>query len=341
MTTPAAQSPEPTPPASRLAVAWEWLWRARAMREARLGLELEEKATHLGQRAAVAAEVGERILTPSTSWATGDATHLAAAMLAESIAWSLRRAAFGQADPKSEPRRGPPDHQELGLLVESQRATLLAAAGTLERFERVRRLLLERDFESEASSRALAGSARELALVARRLLDRAGAKRQAVDTVWVQRTLRLGLCIVPLLALVFAASFVPPALEARADLAVGKAWKSSSRYGTDCVSPQQSCGERYFFHTQESEGPWVEIDLARTERFSKMRVLNRTNCCWERAAPLVIEVSNDRQSWRQVAKNTTAFRDWRVTFEPTSARYVRLRVPRRTILHLNAVRIFR
>ncbi|HKY38373.1 MAG TPA: discoidin domain-containing protein [Polyangiaceae bacterium] len=322
-------------PASRLAASWEWLWRAGAMREARRALAVEEEASHLGQRAAIAVEVGEHILSPATSWAAGEANHLAAAMFAESIAWSLRRA--GAA---GEPHGGP-DQPELARLVESQRAALLTASGTLEGFEKVRRQLLERDFEREASPRALANSARELGLVARRLLDQAGAKRQTVDTLWLQRTLRLALAVLPVVALVYVASVAPRALEARADLAVGKAWKTSSSHGPDCVSPQQSCGQRYFFHTHQNDGPWVEIDLARNERISKVRVLNRTDCCWERAAPLVIEVSTDRQNWKQVGKNTAAFRDWRATFEPTSARYVRLRVARRSVLHLDAVRVFR
>ena len=73
---------------------------------------------------------------------------------------------------------------------------------------------------------------------------------------------------------------------------------------------------------------------------SRVRVLNRDDCCAERAIPLVVEVSLDRHGWHEVARRKDQFEDWTAKFSPVSARYVRLRVPRRSILHLKSVRIF-
>jgi hypothetical protein len=89
-----------------------------------------------------------------------------------------------------------------------------------------------------------------------------------------------------------------------------------------------------FFHTTEEDKPWVEIDLGAPQKFSRVEVVNREDCCPERAVPLVIEVSDDQKNWRDVARRTEVFREWETTFNQVSARYVRARVDRRSVLHL-------
>ena len=72
-----------------------------------------------------------------------------------------------------------------------------------------------------------------------------------------------------------------------------------------------------------------------------MRVKNRGDCCGERAVPLVVEVSDDRKRFREVARRGEDFQFWSAEFEPVTARYVRLRSPVSTTLHLRQVSVLR
>jgi hypothetical protein len=55
--------------------------------------------------------------------------------------------------------------------------------------------------------------------------------------------------------------------------------------------------------------------------------------------PLIVEVSNDDQNFQEVVRRTEIFWTWRPSFPTQHARYLRLRVPRRSILHLEAVNV--
>ena len=57
------------------------------------------------------------------------------------------------------------------------------------------------------------------------------------------------------------------------------------------------------------------------------------------AVPLVLEVSDDGASWREVIRRPDVFATWYPTFPAQKARYVRLRVDRISTLHLEAVRV--
>jgi hypothetical protein len=125
-------------------------------------------------------------------------------------------------------------------------------------------------------------------------------------------------------------------------LALGKPWQASSVFAGSCDSPAQDCpGENNFFiHTQQENEPWLEIDLKSVQKFSSAHIVNRTDCCADRVVPLILEVSNDQKHWREVTRNTQPFRDWSPSFAPVSARWLRLRVPRYSMLHLKRVRVF-
>jgi hypothetical protein len=125
------------------------------------------------------------------------------------------------------------------------------------------------------------------------------------------------------------------------DLAAGKPWRASSSLDT-CKPLEHSCTSTrtdIFFHTVEEAEPWLEIDLGRPTSFSVVDVTNRSDCCPDRAVPLAIEVSNDRTTWREVARRKETFSEWRAKFKSQQARYVRLRVLRRTLLHLEKVAV--
>jgi hypothetical protein len=101
-----------------------------------------------------------------------------------------------------------------------------------------------------------------------------------------------------------------------------------------CVEPHD-CGNA-FFHTLEENKPWIMYDLKAAYDLHQVQVVNRTDCCWERAVPLVLETSADAQQWSEQARIERAFVAWSPRVH-THARYVRLRVDRLSALHLNKV----
>lgn len=134
---------------------------------------------------------------------------------------------------------------------------------------------------------------------------------------------------------------VVPRLFAPADLASGKRWRASSML-EECHPERIDCGgvrTSIFFHTREEDQPWVEIDLGAPTTFSSVTVRNRSDGWQDRAVPLVLEVGDDRQAWRQLAQRQEVFREWSPSFEQVTARYVRLRAAKKTFLHLEAVKV--
>jgi hypothetical protein len=95
-----------------------------------------------------------------------------------------------------------------------------------------------------------------------------------------------------------------------------------------------------FFCTKEESNPWFQYDLGTTTPFSSMTVVNRLDGGLQnRATPLIVEVSDDGKSFREVIRRTEDFDTWKPKFAKQTARYVRLRVPKKTFLHLEAVRV--
>lgn len=125
------------------------------------------------------------------------------------------------------------------------------------------------------------------------------------------------------------------------DLASGKKWTASSQTEIWVESGKivDAPGPQVLFHTKEEESPWFMIDLETPTRVASVDVLNRQDCCRERAVPLVVELSNDTKAWREVARRDEVFSQWKASFAAQDARYVRLRVPRKTHLHLQRIGI--
>ncbi len=148
-----------------------------------------------------------------------------------------------------------------------------------------------------------------------------------------------------LFAIIFAVLvFVGPVLLETfepADLAKGKPWRTSSSMFT-CHPDAIECGgarTTILFHTQEDAEPWFLIDLGAPTAFRSATVVNRRDDGKERAVPLVLEVSDDEQTWRQVSRRDEVFKVWKPSFDAVTARFVRVRVARRSYLHLEAVRV--
>lgn len=137
-------------------------------------------------------------------------------------------------------------------------------------------------------------------------------------------------------AVLFAGQWALDRWRAGPDLAGTASWRTSSTMST--CEPKSGCGGA-FFHTLEEENPWIEYDFGKAIPIREVEVANRPDCCGERALPLVVETRNDDSAWAEVARRESPFHRWRARMATTSARYLRLRVPRKTALHLEKIEI--
>lgn len=158
---------------------------------------------------------------------------------------------------------------------------------------------------------------------------------------WATRLTRTGLALAALAGVVVMA---PRAMvRMRSDVAPTSAWRASSTqngYPTQGVGFHPREGEaNIFFQTGVEPAPWIEFDLGAARAVAMVSVQNRLDCCQDWAVPLAVELSTDRARWVEVARRVEPFYFWDATFPRASARYVRLRVPRATSLHLGRVAI--
>jgi hypothetical protein len=165
---------------------------------------------------------------------------------------------------------------------------------------------------------------------------------RALDSVLVGRARSLGLATLAVVIFFVAGAWGIAKLTAPTNLAVGKAWKTSST-ALVCNPERHQCGGTrtdIFFHTQNEPNPWIEFDLETPQSFSRLLVRNRLDMGLGRAVPLIVETSNDRQTWATVARRNESFTTWEPTFTPVNSRYLRLRVEKKTWFHLESVEIY-
>jgi hypothetical protein len=266
------------------------------------------------------------------------------------------RAAFSSAEQLGE---APDRAAQLSRLSLYRRAAFdgLAAMAPAEAPRTWPSLLLGLPALTPEMGQALSGSPEDDALTPEALQQAIASVRQAAtmvldlltatehtETLRVQQRVHSGATwfVVGLAVAFFSARGVTTAF-ASSDLAKGKPWRASSTL-VDCHPDRLDCGGArtgIFFHTREENDPWVEIDLGVPTRFGSVTVQNRSDAVPERAVPLVLEVGTDGKSWQELARRDDPFHRWTAKFEPVEARYVRLRAPRVTMLHLDAVEVYR
>lgn len=152
------------------------------------------------------------------------------------------------------------------------------------------------------------------------------------------------------LALLAAILVAPTAVRALRDrdLTVGAAWRASSTWlnpqtGTIPAHRIYESLPNLFFHTNEQAEPYVDIDLGGIHGVDRVVVVNRYDCCYERARGLKMLLSLDGESFSAVAQRDprSIFRRWDISLSNARARYVRLQIPGdRRILHLSDVRVY-
>ncbi len=159
--------------------------------------------------------------------------------------------------------------------------------------------------------------------------------------LYLIRAVRIGLAVLLLLALVGVGAtvlkrFHPP------NIALNKLTSTSSLFNEYRSSQGAVDGDTITlgFHTDFQEDPWLLIDLGSMHPIHEVIVYNRSDCCTDRAVPMIIEVSPDGIRFTQVARKEEIFTRWDATFQSTQARFVRVKVKKKTFLHLAEVEVY-
>lgn len=314
-------------PAALGARVREWFLRSAALAEAR------RHQLNPGQRAALRAalqalELADRAVDLPEGYRAGPPLGVSLMLYQEAVWWALQ-AAHGAPRAPDSLAQACAEHAEL----------LRATAGGEQQLARLRAQFLEPERHSfqaleEASQLALIADARRFASA---LVAHVGAPDAQVARVTRQRWLRPSLAAASVACIALALAL---ALGSR-DVAAGRTWTASSgEWGFGRTGTTDKFGnEDLLFHTHAEANPWLLVDLGAPERVRAVAVENRSTCCQERAVPLIVELSADGKSWREVARKDEVFTSWKARFRAQQARFVRLRVPRHTVLHLRRVQV--
>jgi hypothetical protein len=303
----------------------EWMFRPAALRAARAGVRPANDARETAARQArLLLEVARRTAEPPEALPPGAQPALLLGLYRDAIYWAL---AARSADTSAPPA-------DLRALWDASNPQAAASPPDNAESAALRRALFD-DFSPRALTVSEADVARVRAF-AEGLVWELDAPRRQVERVFVQRWLRVTLAA----AVLVVAAIGVRKLTLGADLAEGRPFRTSSKLSSwaACVANNNNCFG-LMFHTEIEMNPWVEIDLGAPKQVHRIEVLNRSDCCAERATPLIAEVSTDRATWTQVARKDDQFGSWKVDFPARSARYVRLRAPRHTALHLQGVSV--
>ncbi len=321
VTKPVSAPPSVEAPRSRSVGSFaEWLLLRKNSSDVRAaGGSLSAARKQNIQRARNLAEIGDWVLESAES-----AAHLAALSL-------YREAVYWLFAPDT-----PSPVTMTAVFDAAPREMLESAAGGCAELARMRTTLAEQDFVASANlpsaeQRTAAQSAsRFVKSLVHQVREQAEGRSRLARLPW-RRMALASLALIAVLSLVGLAAKV----FSRTDLAQGKPWTTNSSLRADLPS-------NLMFHTAlpHEMNPWFEIDLGEPKRIRSLHVRNRTDCCQDRTTPLLAEVSLDRVTWTTVALREGYFITWTPSFPPTDARYVRLRVPRVSALHLEEVKVF-
>lgn len=321
---PSGEAP-PAAPRGRMPRILDWFSCLTELRRARAAVVLPTaEQTELLRRARLALDVGDRVLEPLNEPSKGTGAAHAAELFRQALHWACAAANASKAP-------GAEQEQTLSTIARLDPEQL----GDAQRL-----LSLDEPFVFFADmpadeQRTTAAFLRGCALGALQQLE---APQQAVVRLQALRLIRLA--TVPLAGALVAVTVLALWPE-KPDIARNKPWQASSALA-QCNPEQAECaGTRTLirFHTKYQDNPWFEYDMQAPVQFSSMTIRNRGDGNSERAVPLIVEVSDDRQTYREIARKKSDFSVWRPSFPAQQARYVRLRVPRSTFLHLEEVQV--
>jgi hypothetical protein len=345
----------------------EWLLRREALARARAAPPLVEPARTLVERAREAANAGATLLEAARSdslvptgggtayLAPSAAATAALRLYGEAAYWALRALVVHAtgSEPAARAKRHDADasthtaaDELTRVFAEAPAERLLEAAGSTAALAAAQ-AALSRTFEQAST---LSEQEREAELVQAQsfvdaLLRTLDARNALVPRLLGQRYGRLlGSIVGFVLALVSARYGAQQASRyLRPDLAPSASWRVSTTElgfeasGRGFLPPEG--GPNVFFQTLIEDSPWIEFDLGAPRAVRGVSVNNRLNCCQDYAVPLVVELSDDAKQWTEVARREQRFYTWTEWFPESQARYLRLRVARRTLLHLGSIEI--
>lgn len=337
-------TPKPNTPGVGGAVL-EWFWQGRAVQAVRArGTTLTPRGQELLRRARLAHELGGRALEPQEPLPSGNGDAIACELYRESLEWSL--AAHQEQGVGTTKSSSISTSRDLGELWDAADPTFLTKmAGKGPEASKLRGEVVGRTFRdfAELESAEQARLGRALRLSAENATTALDATQNELDRIWLRRVVRLGALALAVVALVILISKTTSWAETGKDLASDADWSVSSLYVAEpgCPAPSQECAAspNFFIHTNQEESPWLMFDMKAPKSISAVRVDNRLDCCYDRAIPLIVEVSDDAKTWKEVARRTTDFSSWKAEFPTTRTRYVRLRIPKLTNLHFSRVRL--
>jgi len=351
-----------------------WLW-PRATGTPTRGQDGSPPLRIFEERATLAATIADRALEPRKPFANGPADAAACELYRQAIFWALlgrrefeNRGRFESvptgvsAEP---PEGGAPSESAVpseSAMVGHGSAVVVPAVSLRDLWEntdwrlkaslsssaadtdRIGELISELDYRDFAELDAFQQSqlAWKLRTVTRALLGAIDPGASQLRLARLRRMARLVGVMVLLAVIALVILRVVDTIRWRNDYARTASWVASSKYPEyGCPSPGQDCEGKgpYFFATAEEDSPWLVMDLGAVEQFSRVQVKNREDCCFERATPLILEVSVDKKTWKEVARRKEVFKTWNVQLEPTSARWLRFRVEKTTNLHFSRVRV--
>jgi hypothetical protein len=297
----------------------EWLLRTSALREALAKRDTGGKPRRAAvDQARLLTEVARRVAEPAEELPRGSRPAVLLCLYRDAVTWALR-AESGET----------PDLRLAQLWEAASPERLKVAAGDEAARDVVRDLLTTLpeggSLGAPDTSVSLARSFTEA------LVHEIGAPDREVDRIRAQRYTRVGGVVAAVAALVLSL----PYLLRGPDLAGDRRFELSSVYGG--CDQRGKCGE-LMFHTEVQANPWMTLDLGAIKTVRSVELTNRSDCCSERAVPLVIELSTDKRKFSEVARRDENFETWTAKFKARKARYVRLKsVKASTALHLEDV----
>ncbi|MBN1607164.1 MAG: discoidin domain-containing protein [Polyangiaceae bacterium] len=220
----------------------------------------------------------------------------------------------------------------------------LPGAGRLDPFTDAERASLERAFVGTGDEQTPSDSEARLAVLRLGLdvvLASARGEVRKVARVRLARAMRWTVAVLVPLAIVAAVVWLQHVRWKKSDLALNKPATASSYYGkyTDASGAVDGDLWGIGFHTNNDDHPWLRVDLGAVHKIRQVIAYNADHCCFDRAVPLIVEVSTDGKVYKQVARRKRPFGEWRANFAPVDARYVKLTVDRVSMLHLSEVEV--
>ncbi len=314
-------------------VAWEWFWGREALARAKKEQASWTKATNEATvHAQIAYEAAERVFYPTEPFVTGEPTPMALPLYQQAAHFAL--CALTDSGPD----------EPVDRLLDKAPAEILADAKSADLdSQRLKEWLVEKSTASlwDLPADDQRVHVERLKTVTHAWIARLEQRQKAVANVLLRRIIRTGLLALMLVVVIASTSLWVREKLRPPNLAIGKPFVTSSAWGTlgtQGVVP--AAPEPFFFHTSEEQNPWIEIDLQSDQDIVAFDVLNRKDCCKDRAVPLIAEGSTDRVTWQELARAPAVFSTWNMKIAKTKLRYFRLRIGRANSLHLSHVALY-